>query len=58
VASLSYEEAMELSHFGAKVIYPPSIQPGMEKNIPLRILNSFRPEFEGTVIGRKRRRPS
>jgi bifunctional aspartokinase / homoserine dehydrogenase 1 len=53
VASLSYEEAMELSHFGAKVIYPPSIQPGMEKNIPLRILNSFRPEFEGTVIGRK-----
>jgi aspartokinase/homoserine dehydrogenase 1 len=53
VPSLSYEEAMELSHFGAKVIYPPSIQPGMEKNIPLRILNSFHPEFEGTVIGKK-----
>jgi len=53
VAALSYEEAMELSHFGAKVIYPPSILPGMEKNIPLRILNSFHPEFEGTVIGRK-----
>jgi aspartokinase/homoserine dehydrogenase 1 len=53
VPCLSYEEAMELSHFGARVIYPPSIQPGMEKNIPIRILNSYHPEFEGTVIGRK-----
>jgi aspartokinase/homoserine dehydrogenase 1 len=44
---------MELSHFGAKVIYPPSIQPAMDKKIPLRILNTFHPEFEGTVIGRK-----
>lgn len=53
IPSLSYEEAMELSHFGAKVIYPPSIQPAMEKKIPLRILNSFQPDFEGTVIGKK-----
>jgi len=53
IPSLSYEEAMELSHFGAKVIYPPSIQPAMEKRIPLRILNSFQPEFEGTLIGKK-----
>jgi aspartokinase/homoserine dehydrogenase 1 len=51
--SLTYEEAMELSHFGAKVIYPPTIQPAMEKRIPIRILNSFRPEFEGTLIGRR-----
>jgi aspartokinase/homoserine dehydrogenase 1 len=53
IPSLTYEEAMELSHFGAKVIYPPSIQPAMEMNIPLRILNSFHLEFEGTVIGKK-----
>ncbi len=53
IPSLSYEEAMELSHFGAKVIYPPSIQPAMERRIPLRILNSFQPEFEGTLIGKK-----
>lgn len=53
IPSLSYEEAMELSHFGAKVIYPPTIQPAMEKRIPLRILNSFQPEFEGTFIGKK-----
>jgi aspartokinase/homoserine dehydrogenase 1 len=53
IPALTYEEAMELSHFGAKVIYPPSIQPAMDANIPLRILNSFNPEFEGTVIGKK-----
>jgi aspartokinase/homoserine dehydrogenase 1 len=53
IPGLTYEEAMELSHFGAKVIYPPSIQPAMDSNIPLRILNSFNPEFEGTVIGKK-----
>jgi bifunctional aspartokinase / homoserine dehydrogenase 1 len=58
VASLSYEEAMELSHFGARVIYPPSIQPAMEKRIPLRILNSFRPDFEGTVVGKRSSSPS
>ncbi|MGC9364900.1 MAG: bifunctional aspartate kinase/homoserine dehydrogenase I, partial [Fidelibacterota bacterium] len=47
---LSYEEAMELSHFGAKVIHPPTIQPAMEKNIPVRIMNTFNPDFAGTVI--------
>lgn len=48
--SMTYEEAMEMSHFGAKVIYPPTIQPAMVKNIPLYIKNTFQPEFEGTLI--------
>lgn len=47
---LSYEEALELSHFGAKVIYPPSIQPALSKGIPIRIKNTFAPEEEGTLI--------
>lgn len=41
---------MELSHFGAKVLHPPTIQPALEKNIALKILNTFEPEFEGTLI--------
>jgi aspartokinase/homoserine dehydrogenase 1 len=47
---MTYEEAMEMSHFGARVIYPPTIQPLLEKNIPIRILNVFKPDFEGTFI--------
>ena len=50
IPQVSYEEAMELSHFGAKVIYPPTIQPVMSKHIPVRIKNTFAPEEEGTVI--------
>ncbi|MCB9059708.1 MAG: bifunctional aspartate kinase/homoserine dehydrogenase I [Calditrichae bacterium] len=49
---LTYEEAMELSHFGAKVLHPPTIQPALEKNIPIRILNTFDRAFKGTVISR------
>ena len=48
--SLSYIEAMEMSHFGAKVIYPPTLQPAFSKKIPLRIKNTFNPAFQGTVI--------
>src|SRR5690606_22202803 len=51
--SLSYVEAMELTHFGAKIIYPPTLQPAFSKNIPLRIRNTFNPSFEGTVIKRE-----
>ncbi|MFC2124854.1 bifunctional aspartate kinase/homoserine dehydrogenase I [Bacteroidota bacterium] len=51
--SLSYVEAMEMSHFGAKVIYPPTLQPAFTKGIPLRIKNTFNPSFEGTVISEK-----
>src|SRR6266487_3143376 len=47
---ISYQEAMELSHFGAKVIYPPTIQPVMQKNIPIWIKNTFEPNGEGTII--------
>lgn len=50
IPSMSYEEAMEMSHFGAKVIYPPTIQPALDKQIPLRIRNTFNPAFEGTVV--------
>ena len=50
VRNLSYEEAMELSHFGAKVIYPPTMQPALDKHIPIRILNTFNPHYPGTVV--------
>lgn len=50
IKSMSYEEAMELSYFGAKVIYPPTIQPALEKKIPIGIKNSYAPEDEGTII--------
>lgn len=47
---VSYQEAMELSHFGAKVIYPPTLLPAIQKNIPIRIANTFAPEDAGTLI--------
>ncbi len=47
---LSYTEAMELSFFGAKVIYPPTMIPAFLKMIPIVIKNTFEPEFEGTFI--------
>ena len=50
IATISYQEAMELSHFGAKVLYPPTIQPVLQKNIPIYIKNTFSPEAEGTYI--------
>lgn len=50
IPQISYQEAMELSHFGAKVIYPPTIQPVMNKNIPVWIKNSFAAEDAGTLI--------
>lgn len=53
IEHVSYEEALELSHFGAKVIYPPSIQPALEKGIPITIKNTFNPEHPGTLITRE-----
>ena len=50
IRELSYQEAMELSHFGAKVIYPPTIQPVMSKGIPVSIKNTFSPGDCGTLI--------
>ncbi|GHV53491.1 bifunctional aspartate kinase/homoserine dehydrogenase I [Spirochaetia bacterium] len=52
INEISYIEAMELSHFGAKVIYPPTIKPALEKGIPIAILNTFNPTSPGTRIVR------
>jgi len=54
VKHLTFDEAMELSHFGAKVIYPPTMQPAHAKGIPLRIKNTFNPSAEGTLISKKK----
>ncbi len=50
IKSMTYGEAMEMSHFGAKVIYPPTLQPALKKNIPLYIKNTFNPENIGTLV--------
>jgi aspartokinase/homoserine dehydrogenase 1 len=50
IAHISYQEAMELSHFGAKVIYPPTIQPVLKQEIPIVIKNTFSPADVGTFI--------
>jgi bifunctional aspartokinase / homoserine dehydrogenase 1 len=50
IPRITYREAMELSHFGAKVIYPPTIQPVMAKGIPVLIKNTFAPDEHGTLI--------
>jgi aspartokinase/homoserine dehydrogenase 1 len=50
VKEMTYEEAMELSHFGAKVIFPSTMQPAMANSIPIWIKNSFNPSFVGTKI--------
>jgi aspartokinase/homoserine dehydrogenase 1 len=50
IERISYQEAMELSHFGAKVIYPPTIQPVMDQGIPVWVKNTFAPRDPGTLI--------
>jgi aspartokinase/homoserine dehydrogenase 1 len=50
IEKISYQEAMELSHFGAKVLYPPTIQPVLKSNIPIWIKNTFEPNANGTLI--------
>lgn len=50
IPHISYEEAMELSHFGAKVLYPPTIQPVLSKGISILIKNTFDPQAAGTLI--------
>ncbi|GHU23003.1 bifunctional aspartate kinase/homoserine dehydrogenase I [Spirochaetia bacterium] len=52
IPAISYAEAMELSHFGAKVIYPPTIRPALKKGIPIRIRNTFNPTGPSTMITR------
>jgi len=50
VECMSYEEAMELSHFGAKVVYTPTLTPAIKNSIPIRIKNTFDPSASGTLI--------
>lgn len=47
---VSFEEAMELAYFGAKVLHPKTISPARERGIPVRVCNSFRPEHPGTLV--------
>ncbi len=53
---ISYIEAMELAYFGARVLHPKTIEPAMEKGIPVRVRNTFNPENEGTLIVREQER--
>jgi aspartokinase/homoserine dehydrogenase 1 len=52
IPELSYEEAAELAYFGAKVVHPNTMSPAIERGIPIRIKNTFRPETAGTLITR------
>lgn len=54
IEKLTFVEAMELSNFGAKVIYPPTIFPVFHKDIPIRIKNTLKPENEGTYISHEK----
>lgn len=56
VPQVSFEEAMELSHFGAKVLYPPTIQPAVALSIPIIIKNTFNPDSPGTTICKEKSR--
>lgn len=50
ISNISYRAALELSHFGAKVIYPPTIQPVVSEGIPIYVKNTFDPDAPGTLI--------
>ena len=50
ISNISYKAALELSHFGAKVIYPPTIQPVVAEGIPIYVKNTFDPQAHGTLI--------
>ncbi len=50
ISNISYKAALELSHFGAKVIYPPTIQPVVAEGIPIYVKNTFDPDAYGTLI--------
>lgn len=53
IKKISYQEAMELSHFGAKVLYPPTVQPVLDLNIPIVIKNTLDPKAYGTHISKR-----
>lgn len=53
ISQMTYDEALEMSNSGAKVLYAPTIQPAMTAGIPIRVRNTFNPTFEGTLISSK-----
>ena len=53
IHEISYQEAVELSHFGAKVLYPPTVQPVLNKKIPIWIKNTMAPDDHGTLISKE-----
>jgi aspartokinase/homoserine dehydrogenase 1 len=53
IDQMTYAEAMEMSHFGARVIHPPTMQPALDGNIPIRIKNTFNPAYPGTLVTRR-----
>jgi aspartokinase/homoserine dehydrogenase 1 len=53
IPAISYEEAQELAHFGAKVLHPRTIRPAVARDIPVRILSTFAPHEPGTLVQRK-----
>lgn len=53
IPELSYHEAVELSHFGAKIIYTPTLFPAIAQNIPLLVKNTFNPKSPGTLVSNK-----
>jgi aspartokinase/homoserine dehydrogenase 1 len=50
INEMLYSEAMEISHFGAKILFPPTVRPALEQGIPISILNTFNPSSKGTRI--------
>jgi len=50
IKKLSFKEASELAHFGAKILHPQTIHPAVLANVPVRILNTFNPENQGTLV--------
>jgi aspartate kinase len=50
ISELTFDEASELAYFGAKVLHPSTILPAVQKNIPVRVLNSTKPDHKGTLI--------
>ncbi|MFK7899621.1 MAG: bifunctional aspartate kinase/homoserine dehydrogenase I [Cyclobacteriaceae bacterium] len=55
---ITYSEAMEMTHFGAKVIYPPTLQPLVDEKIPIKIKNTFNPFHPGTLISEQSGEPN
>ena len=50
IATLSFEEAAELAYFGAKILHPSTIRPAQQEQVPVRLLNTMKPEASGTLI--------